>query len=169
MSHHDLVLIGRVAVGFALAYVFGFERQLRGSPAGDRTFSLVGATATAVTAVAGLRSPQAIAGIVTGLGFIGAGVVFHQRGLVKGLTTAAALFAVAGIGIVVGYGDLWLGVITAAILLFTLELQHIPFLKFLDAATYADRFQPDREVRTDADASRPAAGSIEGPRAGPTA
>ena len=43
MSHADLVLLGRVAVGIAVAFVFGFERQLRGSPAGDRTFSLVGA------------------------------------------------------------------------------------------------------------------------------
>ena len=144
MSHSELVLLGRVAVGFGLSFLFGFERQLRGSPAGDRTFALVGATATAVTAVAGIRSPQAIAGIVTGLGFIGAGVVFHQRGLVKGLTTAAALFAVAGMGIVIGYGHLWLGVMMAAILLFTLELQHIPFLKFLDAQTYAGRFRDDR-------------------------
>lgn len=144
MSHADLVLLGRVAVGFAIAYVFGFERQLRGSPAGDRTFALVGSAATAVTAVAGTSSPQAVAGILTGLGFIGAGVVFHQQGLVKGLTTAASIFAVAGMGIVVGYGHELLGVIMAAALLLVLEVQHIPFLKFVDAATYAGRFQDDR-------------------------
>jgi putative Mg2+ transporter-C (MgtC) family protein len=144
MSHADLVLAGRVAVGFAVAFAFGFERQLRGSIAGDRTFALIGATAAAVTAVAGEKSPQAVAGIMTGLGFIGAGVVFHQGQLVKGLTTAATMFAVAGIGIVIGYGHLLLGVAMAAVLLLVLEIQHAPVLRFLDAAKYADRFDNDQ-------------------------
>jgi len=156
MSHTDLVLVGRVAVGIAVAFVFGFERQLRGSPAGDRTFALVGAAATAVTAVAGTTSPQAVAGIMTGLGFIGAGVLLRRGGLVTGLTTAAAMFAVAGIGIVIGYGHVLLGVILAAIVLLILEIQHLPFLKFLDAATYADRFQNDRLVVSAPDAEAPA-------------
>ncbi len=144
MSHADLVLLGRVAVGIAVAFVFGFERQLRGSPAGDRTFSLVGGASTAVTAVAGLRSPQAVAGIMTGLGFIGAGVLLRRGQLVTGLTTAASIFAVAGIGIVIGYGHVLLGIVLGAILLLILEIQHIPFLRFLDARNYADRFQDDR-------------------------
>jgi putative Mg2+ transporter-C (MgtC) family protein len=144
MSHSDLVLLGRVAVGIAVAFVFGFERQLRGSPAGDRTFSLVGAAATSVTAVAGIRSPQAVAGIMTGLGFIGAGVLLRRGQLVTGLTTAASIFAVAGIGIVIGYGHVLLGIVLGAILLLILEIQHIPFLRFLDARNYADRFQNDR-------------------------
>ncbi|HEY1733022.1 MAG TPA: MgtC/SapB family protein [Acidimicrobiales bacterium] len=144
MSHADLVLLGRVAVGIAVAFVFGFERQLRGSPAGDRTFSLVGAASTAVTAVAGLQSPQAVAGIMTGLGFIGAGVLLRRGQLVTGLTTAASIFAVAGIGIVIGYGHVLLGIVLGAILLLILEIQHIPFLRFLDARNYADRFQNDR-------------------------
>jgi putative Mg2+ transporter-C (MgtC) family protein len=144
MPHGDLVLLGRILLGFGLAYAFGFERQLRGSPAGDRTFALVGAASTAITAVAGPTSPQTVAGVVTGIGFIGAGVVFHGAGgLVRGLTSAAAIFGVAGIGIVVGFGHLFLGVITAAVLLFALELPHAPFLRWLDARTYSHRFQDD--------------------------
>jgi putative Mg2+ transporter-C (MgtC) family protein len=140
----DLPLLVRILVGFLLAYLFGFERQLRGSVAGDRTFSMVGAAAAAVTAVAAKSSPQAIAGIVTGVGFIGGGVVFHgQMGLIKGVTTAATVFAAAGIGIVVGYGHLLLGVITTALLLLTLELQHLPLLRWLDASAYAGRFSDD--------------------------
>jgi len=140
----DLPLLVRIVVGFLLAYLFGFERQLRGSVAGDRTFSMVGAAAAAVTAVAAKSSPQAIAGIVTGVGFIGGGVVFHgQMGIIRGVTTAATVFAAAGIGIVVGYGHLLLGVITTALLLLTLELQHIPFLRWLDASTYSGRFKND--------------------------
>lgn len=144
MHPTNVELLERVAVGFALAYVFGFERQLRGSQAGDRTFSMIGASAAAITAVAAGSSPQAIAGVVTGVGFIGAGVVFRGRlGTVKGVTTAATIFAVAAIGIVVGYGHLALGAITAALLLLTLEIQHIPFLKWMDAQNYAGRFDND--------------------------
>jgi putative Mg2+ transporter-C (MgtC) family protein len=146
-----LALLVRILVGFVLAYLFGFERQLRGSVAGDRTFSLIGAAAAAITSVAAKSSPQAIAGIVTGVGFIGGGVVLRgQMGMIRGVTTAATVFAAAAVGIVVGFGHLLLAVITTALLLLTLELQHIPVLKRLDAASYAGHFQNDRvEVNTD--------------------
>jgi len=145
VTHADLVLLGRVAVAAAIGYVFGFERQLRGSPAGNRTFALIATTAAAVTAVAGKSSPQAVAGILAGIGFIGAGIVFHQEGgLVRGLTTAATIFVVAGIGIVIGYGHTVLGIVVGAILLLVLEIQHVPFLRFLDASNYADRFDNDQ-------------------------
>jgi putative Mg2+ transporter-C (MgtC) family protein len=149
VSHAELVLLGRVVLGFALTFVIGFERGLRGSPAGDRTFGLVGVSATAVTAVASHSSPQAIAGVVTGIGFIGAGVVFRGNvgngELVHGLTTAATIFSAAAIGVVVGYGQLWLGVITAALILVTLELRFIPVLKYFDAATHAAHDHVQRE------------------------
>lgn len=145
-SPSELELVGRVVVGFVLAYVFGFERELRGSPAGDRTFSLVGASAAAITAVAGTTAPQAVAGIVTGVGFIGAGVLFRgERQMIKGVTTAATIFAVASIGVVVGYGHVLLGVFTAAVLLLTLEIRHVPGLSRLDARMYRGRFRSDDE------------------------
>jgi putative Mg2+ transporter-C (MgtC) family protein len=141
--HHDLHLLVRVALGIGVAFAFGFERQLRGSPAGNRTFALIGGTAAGVTAVAGTTSPQAVAGILTGIGFIGAGFVFVHGVSVRGLTSAATVFTVAGIGIVFGYGDLFLGLIMAAIFMFILELQHIPGLRVLDASHIADRFAND--------------------------
>ncbi len=136
--------MGRVGVGFALAFLVGFERELRGSPAGNRTFALVG-TGTAAIAAVGLKSsPQAVAGAVTGIGFIGAGVVFHGQGeLVRGLTTAAGIFASAAIGVVVGSGRLLLGTATAVIVLLTLELRYIPGLDLLDASRYQSRFRSD--------------------------
>jgi putative Mg2+ transporter-C (MgtC) family protein len=144
--HTDIHLLARVALACALAFAFGFERQLRGSPAGNRTFVLIGGTAAAVTSVAGTTSPQAIAGILTGIGFIGAGVVFVHGATIRGLTSAATVFAVAGIGIVLGYGHLFLGLFVAAVFLFMLELQHIPGLRSFDASTYAARFANDYEV-----------------------
>ena len=144
MSSAELDLLVRIAVGFALAYVIGFERQLRSSPAGDRTFALIGASATAVTAVAGRSSPQTVAGVVTGVGFIGGGLVFRgEAGLVRGLTNAATIFSAAALGIVVGYGHLLVGIVMTALLLVTLELQHIPGLRMLDARNFHGSFEDD--------------------------
>jgi len=144
--HTDIHLLARVALAGVIAFAFGFERQLRGSPAGNRTFVLIGGTAAAITSVAGTTSPQAIAGILTGIGFIGAGLVFVHGATIRGLTSAATVFGVAGIGIVLGYGHLYLGLFVAAGFLFMLELQHIPGLRFLDASTYAARFRNDYEL-----------------------
>jgi putative Mg2+ transporter-C (MgtC) family protein len=142
----ELALLGRVALGFVLAFVIGFERELRGSPAGDRTFALVGTGTAAITAVALKASPQAVAGAITGIGFIGAGVVFHRDGeLVRGLTTAAALFATAATGVVVGSGRLVLGTATAALTLLTLELRFVPGFGVLDARRYQSRLRSDHE------------------------
>ena len=77
VSHEDLVLFGRVGLAFLLCYAVGFERALRGAPAGDRTFSLVGTAAAAMSAVTVGPAPQAIGGVVTGVGFIGAGLVLR--------------------------------------------------------------------------------------------
>ncbi len=94
----EAALTARVLTGFALAFVVGFERKLRGSPAGDRTFALVGTGTAALTGVSFEPSPQAVAGAVTGIGFIGAGVV-------------------------VGSGHLLVGVITTGPVVLTLELR----------------------------------------------
>jgi putative Mg2+ transporter-C (MgtC) family protein len=139
-------LLARIALGFALAFIIGFERELRGSPAGDRTFALIGGAATAISAAVWKTSPQALAGVVTGIGFIGAGVVVHgQNELIRGVTTASAIFATAGIGVVVGTGHLVVGAVTAAGLLLVLEIRNIPVLRRLDARRYADSFRDDNE------------------------
>src|SRR3954468_12102629 len=97
-SHSEAVLTGHIALAFFLSYVIGFERELRGAPAGDRTYSLVGTGAAAVTAVTLGSSPQAIAGVLTGIGFIGGGLVFRgEMGMLKGITSAASIFAVAAL------------------------------------------------------------------------
>jgi putative Mg2+ transporter-C (MgtC) family protein len=130
-------MLAHISTAFGLTYALGFERLLRGSVAGDRTFALVGTSAAAITAVAHTTSPQAIAGVVTGIGFIGAGVVFKGRtGSVHGVTTAATILAASAIGIVVGYGYLLLALLVTVLLLFLLEVPHFPLLKACDARTY---------------------------------
>jgi putative Mg2+ transporter-C (MgtC) family protein len=130
-------VFGHIAVAFALSFAIGFEREVRGAPAGDRTFALVGTGAAAITAVTLQSSPQAIAGVVTGIGFIGGGLVFRgDEGMLKGMTSAATIFAVAAIGIVAGTGRLLLATGVAALVLIDLELRKIPVLKYLDARRY---------------------------------
>jgi putative Mg2+ transporter-C (MgtC) family protein len=142
----DWALLARIGTAFVLAFVVGFEREVRGSPAGDRTFALIGVSTAAVTAVLYRTSPQALAGVITGIGFIGAGVVFHaENSFVRGITTASAIFATAAIGVVVGTGRIVVGVVTAVGVLLILELRNIPGLRMLDARRYEDTFRDDND------------------------
>jgi putative Mg2+ transporter-C (MgtC) family protein len=146
MTHQDLVIFGRVGLAFVLCYAMGFERAIRGSPAGDRTYALVGTAAAAMTAVTVGPAPQAVGGVVTGIGFIGAGLVLRgDHGMIKGVTSAAAMFAATGIGVVAGTGHLWLAIFVALLSIVDLELRHMPFLNRLDAHRYANRMADDLE------------------------
>jgi putative Mg2+ transporter-C (MgtC) family protein len=137
-------LIGRVGLAFVLCFVIGFERELRGAPAGDRTFSLVGTAAAAVTAVTVGTSPQAIGGVVTGVGFIGAGLVLRgDGGMIRGVTSAAAVFAATCIGVVAGTGHPGLAAFVAVLSLVVLELRYIPLLDRFDGRRYAGRLRDD--------------------------
>src|SRR5664279_2270434 len=143
-SLNDTELLSRILVGFALAFLIGFERELRGSPAGDRTFALIGSAAASAAAVTGQASPQALAGIVTGVGFIGGGLILKGRdGDVRGVTTAATVFATAVVGLVVGLGHLLMGVVAAGLTLLILELRFLPGIRLLDAHRYQSRVRPD--------------------------
>ena len=147
--HTDLHLLARVAIGSAVAFVFGFERQLRGSPAGDRTFVLIGGAATAGHG-GGRRAarPRPWPGSSTGLGFIGAGWSSPPATTVRGLTTAATVFAVAGIGIVIGYGHMLPGSLRGRPCCCSSSRSSTSrSLRFLDAGTYAGRFANDRPIR----------------------
>jgi putative Mg2+ transporter-C (MgtC) family protein len=93
-------------VAAALTYALGFERDLRGAPAGDRVFALIGVGAGIVGVLAVHGAPTALQGALTGVGFIGAGLVFRQEQghlqMIRGLTTAAAIFTAAAIGAAAG-------------------------------------------------------------------
>jgi putative Mg2+ transporter-C (MgtC) family protein len=144
VTHHDLELLGRIAVALGLCFVLGFEREVRGADAGDRTFSLVGVGAASVVAVAVPVSPNAVAGIVTGIGFIGAGVMFRVGDhLLRGLTTAATIWTAAAVGVVAGLGHLLLATILSALILVDLELRYIPVLRALDARRWREGFTSD--------------------------
>ena len=142
----EMDLITRVLVGWALTFVLGFERAVRGAPAGDRTFSLVGA-GTALIGTLSLSSPAVLGGAVTGIGFIGGGLCFRQaaqdKEILHGVTTAASIFGAAAIGAAAGVGHLWLAVIATAAVFVSLEIRHLPLFRLLDARRWEPYFHSD--------------------------
>ncbi len=114
MTLTDAVL--RLGAATLVGGAIGLNRDLRGKPAGVRTHALVGlGSAVATTVAASLLGdepdPDAVSrviqGIITGIGFLGAGVILHRdsgRG-VRGLTTAASIWVVATLGIGCGAGQ----------------------------------------------------------------
>jgi putative Mg2+ transporter-C (MgtC) family protein len=118
-------LIGRIVLAAVLGGLIGFEREFREQPAGLRTHLLVSLGAGLFTmagayGVAGFVGsggvsfdPTRIAAqVVTGIGFLGAGAILSHGLTVRGLTTAAALWVTAAIGLAVGLGYLWGATIT---------------------------------------------------------
>lgn len=138
---------GHLVVAVALTYLLGFERDLRGATAGDRVFALVGAGAGVVGIIASHGAPNVLAGAITGIGFIGGGLVLHQalgkQQVVKGVTTAAAIFAATAIGAAAGQGRLLVAAVGTALSLFVLEIRHIKALSVLDGRRWAHHFSDD--------------------------
>ena len=122
----DTAIFVRALEAAVLGYLIGFERDLRGKVAGQRTFALVAMGAATFTALGiELFAPgeRVVQGIVQGIGFIGAGLIFRSKeGMVTGLTTAAAVWAVAGVGTVVGAGLYALGFGLAVLIVVILEI-----------------------------------------------
>ena len=127
----ELELALRLLLAGALGAIIGFQRQRSGKPAGLRTNVLI-AVGAALFAIAGEFSfsggdPGRIAaGVVAGIGFLGAGAIIHHEGFVEGLTTAATMWVVAAIGLAAGAGLYIIAPITAAIVLIVLILPHPP-------------------------------------------
>jgi putative Mg2+ transporter-C (MgtC) family protein len=137
VEHIDLVIIGRVAGALAIGAMIGFERTFHGRPAGFRTHALVCIASailmivtvyqnqwmTAVEHDAIRTDPTRMAqGIMTGIGFLGAGVIFKEGLTVRGLTTAASIWVTAAIGILVGIGFWFAAIVGAAATLIVLAL-----------------------------------------------
>ncbi|MHB8511790.1 MAG: MgtC/SapB family protein [Actinomycetota bacterium] len=145
--HHEWVLVGRVALSFVFGFAIGWEREVRGAQAGDRTFTLVSMASAAIVGVFEFISPNAVAGLVTGVGFIGGGLVMRQEGTIKGITTAATIWAVSAIGAVTGAGHYLLALALSILTLIVLEFRYIPILLALDARRHQARMSDDMEPK----------------------
>jgi putative Mg2+ transporter-C (MgtC) family protein len=136
----DTEKIIRLFVAVALGAVIGFERQLKNRPAGMRTHMLVclgSATFTVVGLSLEPNTSRIAEAIATGIGFLGAGAIIAQGGRVRGITSAATLWAVAALGLVVGIGDYWLGIIITVLIFGTLQIDRIK--RFSESGTYNEQ------------------------------
>jgi putative Mg2+ transporter-C (MgtC) family protein len=133
----DLLMALRLLLAAVLGGAIGFQRERAGKPAGLRTHMLICIGAAVFTLVSefAFRAPGAAtadpsrvaAGVVTGIGFIGAGAIIFRNtdGYIAGLTTAATIWVVAGIGVAVGSGLYVASVVTTAIVLIVLFIPHL--------------------------------------------
>ena len=121
----------RLLVAALCGALIGWEREQTQRPAGFRTYMLVAfgsALFTVLSITAFVTSGTTIdpgriaAQVVVGIGFLGAGTVFREGNTVRGLTTAAGLWAMAAIGMAVGVGQYLLGLISTGIVLIILVI-----------------------------------------------
>lgn len=121
----------KLLLAFAVGGVIGFEREMRDKAAGFRTlmFICVGSTLFTIFSVRLVQNfggspegdPSRIAAqIVTGIGFLGAGVILREHGEIRGLTTASTIWLAAALGVGVGAGEFLFTVLAALIILFAL-------------------------------------------------
>jgi len=130
----QLEMVLRILLAAALGGIVGVQREWRKKPAGVRTLALI-STGAAVFAVVsemgflGADPSRIAAGVVTGIGFLGAGAILHRQGGVEGLTTAAAIWATAGIGLAAGSGLYLISSIIAGVVILILLLPSFPTQK----------------------------------------
>ena len=118
--------------GFAVlcGAIIGIELERRGKPAGFRTNTLICFGSALYMLVSdliirqvgetGIDHTRIAAQVVTGIGFLGAGTIIQARGTITGLTSAATIWVVAGIGLLIGAGFPWLGLLCSMLVLMTL-------------------------------------------------
>jgi putative Mg2+ transporter-C (MgtC) family protein len=130
-------VVGRLLLAAVLGGVVGLERELSHKPAGLRTNMLISLGAALFTVIswqmaniAGGDHTRIAAQIVTGIGFIGAGVVIRERGAALGITSAATIFVIAAIGMACGAGMPATAVFTTLLLLVALVLLGIAEERF---------------------------------------
>lgn len=131
----ELLYASRMVVAALIGGLIGWERERHASDAGIRTYMAIaiGACAFSLISAHVANDPTRIAAqVVTGIGFIGAGVIFQDKGGVAGLTTAATLWATAAVGMASAFGMYVLAIVTGGLLFATLALHHLPGWKRLD-------------------------------------
>ena len=128
-------LILRLIFAVVAGGLIGIERELVHRPAGVRTHMLVSFGSALFIVIALQAIPEGIdkiiAGIATGIGFLGAGTIFKAKTEVHGLTTAASIWAVAGVGMAIGLGYYLIMLISVILVLTVLHLNKLKFFQRL--------------------------------------
>lgn len=123
-----ITIVIRLAMSIAIGGLVGIERELEHKPAGLRTIILVCLGSTIFMLIGfelgliGSELGRIIAGVVTGIGFLGAGAIIRARGEVYGLTTAATIWLASGLGLAIGAGYYILAIIACIFVLVVLRI-----------------------------------------------
>ena len=127
----ELEMVLRLIMATAMGAIIGYQRERAAKPAGLRTHILISVGAALFTIASlygfgiGADPARVAAGIVAGVGFLGAGAIIRRdEGLVAGLTTAATIWAVAAIGLAAGAGLYLVSAVTTVLILVVLYLPH---------------------------------------------
>lgn len=138
----ELLCFVRVIIASVCGIIIGYERKNRAKEAGIRTHCIVACAASLMMVVSkygffdlidGNLFPNAdikldpsrvASGIVSGIGFLGAGMIFVQKKTIKGLTTAAGIWATVGIGMAIGAGMYIIGILVTLLILFIQTILH---------------------------------------------
>lgn len=129
----NLIIFGKLLLAAVLGILVGTERAIVGKRAGTRTFALVALGACLFTIISTNVTSQYLgivnfdpmrttAGIIVGVGFIGAGMIVFREQYLRGLTTASGLWVSAAVGIAVGYGMYSVAVFTTVVTLIIFTL-----------------------------------------------
>lgn len=125
----------QVSLAFVMGAIIGLEREFRSKPAGFRTMILIcvgSCLFTIISKNSNAMSPDRIASnIVTGIGFIGAGVIFKEGMSVNGLTTASLIWITAALGMAIGYNDYPLAIVVCSMVVVTLFVLE-PIQRFIN-------------------------------------
>lgn len=111
----DVPIVLHVLLALLLGWLLGYERYLHGRAAGTQVYCLVCIAACALTAVSG-QMTNLVGNILTGIGFLGAGIIVKSGTSIRGLTTAASVWSSAAVGILVGLGH-YLAAVSVTLLL----------------------------------------------------
>ena len=150
--HPDFEIALRLLVSFAIGTAIGLEREYRSKAAGLRTMIMIclGSTIfTEISITVGVANPDRLAAnIVTGIGFLGGGVIFKDGLTVTGITTATTIWISAALGMAVGAGEYFIAIVGSGVVLIVLTamervqgvLEH-----FHQSRTYKIAFQQKGE------------------------
>ncbi len=132
MAESDMIIISRAFVAAILGFIIGWQRESTGAAAGDRTFALMALGIASITGYVNVTLPnetaRVIAGLLTGIGFMGGGMIMRmETGRIRGLTTAASLWTATSIGIMVT-GHFVLGIAMTIGVLLILSWERLPLL-----------------------------------------
>lgn len=129
VTDDELLMIYKVLFAAILGLLIGIERKGGEKGAGPRTFTLICMSAALLTSLSFVSfsddSARFAAAIISGIGFIGAGIIWRSKGeVVHGVTTAAAVWVTSAVGITVGSGNYLLAMITTAMIMIILAKGH---------------------------------------------